>query len=103
MSEQGGNDLLPQIIAGILTGGAGAATSFLGVFRKTKSRLAELEETVGKEDPVRTGFHLTIGALEEAVKKIRREMESWDDDPPNWAQRLVARHDRNSSQDLTAQ
>ncbi len=97
------NEILPQIIAGILTGGAGAATSLLGVFRKTKARLAELEEAVGKEEPVKTGLFLTISAIEDTVKKIKREMESWEDSPPKWAERLLARVRTTSSNDLTAQ
>jgi gas vesicle protein len=97
------SDIATQIIAGILTGGAGAATSLLGVFRKTKERLKKLEEAVGSEDPVKTGLFLTISALEDTVKKLKREVESWEDDPPKWAERLLARARQNSSSDLTVQ
>lgn len=97
------NELITEIISGVLTGGAGAATTLLGVFRKTKQRLRELEEAVGKEEPVRTGLFLTVWALEESVKKLKREVESWEDDPPKWAERLLGRARTNSSSDLTAQ
>jgi hypothetical protein len=96
-------DLLPQIIAGILTGGAGAATTLLGVFRKTKERLKNLEESLGSEEPVKTGLFLTVSALEDTVRKIKRELDSWEDDPPKWAERLLARARSSSSNDLTAQ
>jgi hypothetical protein len=97
-------ELLPQIITGILTGGAGAATSLLGVFKKTKERIADLEEALGKEEPVRTGLFLTIWAIDDTVKKIKREMDSWEEDnPPKWAERLVNKFARNSSHDLGAQ
>jgi hypothetical protein len=96
-------EVITQVIAGILTGGAGAATSMLGVFRKTKARLNALEEALGKEEPVKTGLFLTIYALEETVKKIKREFESWEDDPPKWAERLLSRHRTTSSSDLSTQ
>ncbi len=97
------NEIVPQIIAGILSGGAGAATSLLGVFKKTKARIAALEEAVGKEDPVRTGLFLTVWALDETVKKMKREMDSWEEEPPKWAERLISRLARGSSHDLQAQ
>jgi gas vesicle protein len=97
------SELVPQIIAGILSGGAGAATSLLGVFRKTKERLKALEESVGKEEPIKTGLFLTVQALEDTVKKMKREMESWEDDPPKWAERLLARGRAGSNHDLAAQ
>jgi gas vesicle protein len=97
------NDLLPEIISGILTGAAGGATSLLGVFRKTKERVAALEEALGKETPVKTGLYLTLSAVEDTVKRMKREMDSWEDDPPKWAERLMSRARTNSSQDLTVQ
>lgn len=101
MSEP--NEIIPQVIAGILSGGAGAATSLLGVFRKTKERLKKLEEAVGKEEPTKTGLFETVGAIEETVKKIKRELESWEDDPPKWAERLLGRVRQSSSSDLAGQ
>lgn len=98
------NEIVPQIIAGILSGGAGAATSLLGVFKKTKARITALEEALGKEEPVRTGLFLTVWALEETVKRMRREMDSWEEDaPPKWAERLIAKITRSSSHDLQSQ
>jgi chromosome segregation ATPase len=97
------NELITEIISGVLTGGAGAATTLLGVFRKTKQRIRELEEAVGKEEPIRTGLFLTVFALEETVKKIKREMESWEDSPPKWAERLMGRARTTSSTDLAGQ
>jgi chromosome segregation ATPase len=97
-----GNEFITSIISGILTGGAGAATTLVGAFRKTKARIKELEEAVGESEPVKTGLFLTVGALEEAVRKIKREMESWEDAPPTWAERLYARARSNSSSDLSS-
>lgn len=96
-------ELVPQIIAGILSGGAGAATSLLGVFRKTKKRIEALEELLGKEEPVKTGLFLTVFALDETLKKLKREVESWEDDPPKWAERLISRGRAGSNHDLAAQ
>ena len=97
------SELVPQIIAGILSGGAGAATSLLGVFRKTKERLKALEEAVGKEEPIKTGLFLTVYAIDETLKKLKREVESWEDDPPKWAERMMARGRAGSNHDLAAQ
>lgn len=100
MSEP--SELVPQIIAGLLSGGAGAATSLLGVFRKTKQRLKEIEEALGQEEPVKTGLFLTVSAIDDTLKKLKREVESWEDDPPKWAERLLSRAVRNSSTDLAS-
>lgn len=97
------SEIITQIISGILTGGAGAATSLLGVFRATKARIAELEELVGQDQPVKTGLFLALFAVEETVRKLKREVESWEDDPPKWAERLFARARSNSSSDLSTQ
>jgi len=100
------NQIIPQIIAGILTGGAGATTTLLGVFRKTKDRLKTLEELIGQdgsEGPVKTGIFLSIQALEETTKKLKREIESWEDNPPKWAERLLGRARQSSSSDLSTQ
>jgi hypothetical protein len=96
------SEIITQVVSGILTGGAGAATSLLGVFKKTKARLAALEELVGKEDPVKTGIFLTLYGLEETVKRLKREVESWEDSPPMWAERLFARARSNSSSDISS-
>src|ERR1017187_1728496 len=96
-------DIVTQIISGILTGGAGAATTFLGAFRSLKTRLHAVEDIVGKEEPSKTGFFLAISALDETTKKLKREVDSWEDVPPKWAERLMGRARTNSSNDLTSQ
>jgi chromosome segregation ATPase len=97
------SETITQVISGILTGGAGAATTLLGAFRKTKARLHALEEAIGKEEPIKTGVFFTLEILEENFKRLKREVDSWEDTPPKWAERLMGRARTNSSNDLTLQ
>ena len=94
---------LQEVITGILTGGAGALTSLLGGFRTLQKKLADLEEAVGKTEPNKSGLHLAVYLVEDAMKRLRRDIESWEDQPPRWAERLIARARGGSSNDLTAQ
>ena len=95
--------LIPQIVTGILTGGAGAITSLLGGFRNLQKKLTDLEEAVGKAEPNRSGLHLAIYLVEDALKRLRRDIESWEDQPPKWAERLFSRARGGSQSDLTSQ
>lgn len=94
---------LQEVITGILTGGAGALTSLLGGFRTLQKKLADLEEAVGKTEPNKSGLHLAVSLIEESMKRLRRDIESWEDQPPRWAERLIARARGGSQSDLTSQ
>ena len=94
---------LQEVITGILTGGAGALTSLLGGFRTLQKELADLEEAVGKTEPNKSGLHLAVSLIEESMKRLRRDIESWEDQPPRWAERLIARARGGSQSDLTSQ
>lgn len=80
------------IITGVLTGGASAATTLLGVFKGLKKRISDLEEAVGSEekDP-KTGIFYTLEVMNDGLKRLRREIESWRDDPPDWLVRAAQR------------
>lgn len=82
-------DLLQNVLAGLLTGGASAGTTFLAVFRDLRNKLQELEKKVG-----------VIPGLEEAIKGLRRRIDGWEDEPPTWAKRLLNRSRNSSLNDL---
>lgn len=96
-----GTTLIETIVSGALTGGAGAATTLLAFFRDVRKRLETVEKIVGSPGSAvepKTGFHFvlsqvdeTIKRLDEAVRKLRRDIDGWEDDPPEWAVRLVNR------------
>ena len=92
------NKLIETVLTGLLTGGTSAITTFFAAVRDLKKRLTTLEERLGTLEP-RTGVYVHLGTLEETVKKLKKEVESWEDAPPTWAVRLVSKQ-RNSSADL---
>lgn len=83
--------LLQGLLSGILSGGTTAATAILAVFRDLKSRLTALETKVGTEGEHKTGLFLVVDRLDDSVRKIKRELESWQDDPPDWLVRMINR------------
>jgi hypothetical protein len=95
--------LTTQIVSGILTGGAGAVTSLLGGFRNLKSKVTALEDAVGRAADPRSGLYQALWTVEDSLKKLRRDIDSWEDAPPNWATRLLSRARGGSSSDLTSQ
>jgi hypothetical protein len=97
-----GTELARTIVSGLLSGGATAATTFLTVFRSTKSRLASLEERVGSPIEPRSGLFLAIGNVEDALRRLKRTIDDWDDHPPDWAKRLVNRSHAATATDLSA-
>lgn len=80
-----------QIITGVLSGGASAATTVAAVFRGIRKRLDALEKQVGSDTNPKTGLHLTVERLEEILSALRKEVKRWPDDPPDWLIRLIKR------------
>ncbi len=98
--------LIQTILSGIVTGGGSAVTAFAAVFRDIKKRLKALEDAVGNDaadgDP-KTGLFLLVERLDEIARKVKREVDSWEEDPPEWLLRLVNRAARSSSVNLEHQ
>lgn len=93
--------LIQNAVAGLITGGAGATSTILAVFKDIKKRLDNLEKTVGSAGSsveARTGLFLLIGQLTETldkaneeIRKLRRGFDNLEDDPPDWFTRAMNR------------
>lgn len=111
------SDLVPlvqSIVTGLIAGGASAATTVGASWRDFKKRLTALEEKVGNpgsSTEAKTGFFLAIQNLEASLRnpltelgdkvvKLRREVDNWADDPPDWAHRLVRSKTNSTSVNL---
>ncbi len=100
-------DLWSSLISGALTGGAGAATTVFAFFRDARKRLDMLEKAVGTPGSAvepKTGLYALWANIAEAVKqqddsqrKLRRELEDWHDEPPDWLARALNRRALSSS------
>ena len=82
-------EILQNVVAGLLTGGASAGTTVLAVFGDLRRKTHELEVKVA-----------SVPALEEAVQALRRRIDGWEDDPPSWAKRLLTRTRTSALTDL---
>jgi two-component sensor histidine kinase len=95
--------LLQTIVSGILSGGGSAGAAFAAVFRDIKKRLKALEEKLGDDgadgDP-KTGLFLLVERLDEIARKLKKEIETWEEDPPEWLLRLINRAARSNSINL---
>ena len=92
--------LIETIISGIVSGGGSAFTAFAAVFHDIKKRLKALEDSIGNDgtdDKPKTGLYSVVDRLNENTHKIKREIESWQEDPPEWLLRQVNRAARTSS------
>lgn len=98
MSESA--DIVKAVVSGLATGGASAATTFLTVFRNLKSRVKDLEDQLGRATEPKSGVYLSLAVMEDALRRLKRELDSWEDQPPDWAKRLINRAKVNASSDL---
>ncbi len=98
--------IVQTVVSGVVSGGAGAATTLVAFFKEQRSKIEKLEKIVGSAgssvEP-RTGLHLLtaqlddrVEAYQEASKKFRREVEGWQDNPPDWLVRLLNRRTTTS-------
>lgn len=98
--------VIQTVLTGILSGGGTAVTAFTATFRDIKKRLTKLEERLGNDggdgDP-KTGIFLVVERLDDIARKVKKEVDSWEEDPPEWLLRLVNRAARNSSVNLEHQ
>ncbi len=88
---------LVAIISGLVSGGSSAATTFMAAFQSIRKRLKDLEDSLGSNEDPKTGLHLVVERLDETVRKVKREIDSWQDEPPDWMIRLVNRAARGGS------
>ena len=97
-----GTDILRTVIAGLITGGTSAATTFLTVFRNVKKQVADLEDRIGSSTDPKTGLYLSVATVEDSLRRLKRDIDGWEDQPPEWAKNLVNRAKVKASNDLNA-
>jgi hypothetical protein len=95
------DDFVRSIVAGLVTGGASATTTFLTVFRGVKGQVTNLESKVGSPLDPKSGLYLSLANLEDTVRRLKRDIDGWEDHPPDWAKRLINRVKVNASSDLS--
>lgn len=105
----GDASLIGTIVSGVLSGTAGAATTMLAFFKEMRGRIEKLERAIGNPGSAvepRTGLYLLIAQLvdkatvfEDTQKKFRREIDGWEDEPPEWLSRALNRRVSSASID----
>jgi len=84
-------DFLPSIIAGLISGSATALTILLSVVSNVKKNRQEANRKMD-----------AIPMLEEQLASLRRQIGSWEEEPPTWSKRLLARSRTSTLTDLDA-
>lgn len=95
--------LIQTILSGLLSGGGSAVTAFAAVFRDIKKRLNALEGKLGNDGTdqnPKTGLFLQVERFDETVKRLKKDVGAWEDDPPEWLIRLINRTVRSTSVNL---
>lgn len=92
--------IIETVVSGVLAGGASAGTTLFAFARDIKKRLTDLEAKIGSSEDPKTGLYHSLWAVEEMLKRLKRDVENWDDDPPEWAKRLVSRTRSSSAMGL---
>lgn len=94
------------LASGLLTGGASALATLFATFRDLRNRLTALEERLGAPQvntTPSTGLFHRVDILDAAFTKLKKEIDSWEDDPPGWVTRMVARAGRSTSVNMEVQ
>ena len=98
--------VVESLAAGLLTGGMSTLATILAAFRDIRKRINDLEarvnvltNTVGVPGDLMgeaTGLFELLSVAKQAVERLRREITSWEDNPPTWAVKLIQRAERAS-------
>jgi chromosome segregation ATPase len=83
--------LIQSVLSGLLTGGTSMLTTVFVAFKDLRKRVALLEERLGVPTDPRTGLHFEVMQLSDALRKLRREIDSWSEEPPSWVNRIARR------------
>lgn len=93
-------EIVRSIISGVVTGTVSATTTLLTVFQKLRNRVKNLEDNLGSSVDPKTGLNLVVASLDDAFRRLKRDIDGWEDHPPDWAKRLIQRAKLNASSDL---
>lgn len=98
--------VIESIAAALLTGGASTLATMFATFRDVRKRLADLDARVNTLSTVvgtqgnlmseSTGIFECLCTLHTQIERLRKEIASWEDNPPTWAVKLVQRAERTS-------
>jgi len=94
------------VASGLLTGGASSLATVLATFRDIRKRITAIEEHVGQpavNTTPATGLFHRVDILDVVISRLQKEIASWEDDPPGWVTRLVARAGRGTSVNMEVQ
>jgi chromosome segregation ATPase len=93
-------EVLKSIVSGVLTGGASVVTTVFAVYRDFRGRLKTIEDKIGQDTEPKSGIYLIISNIAEDLRKLKKEILSWEDEAPDWAKKLA--RTRSSTSDITA-
>ncbi len=93
-------DLIKNIVTGLLAGGASAGTAFFATQGHLKKRLDIVEAQLGTPTDPKAGLHLAVSNLEELAKRLRKDLDDFEDAPPAWVTRLMSRTRTQSGMNL---
>ena len=106
-------EIIGSLTTGLLSGGATALTTLMGVFRDLRKRIRILEEFVGHPDSLGnlpTGLHLRVynivrrlTEIEDLLRKMQKDLEDLEDEPPDWVVSMVNRARTASSTNMELQ
>lgn len=92
--------LVESVVSGLLAGGASGASTLWAWGADLKKRLIDVEAKVGQSEDPKTGLFHHVWSVEETLKRFKREVEGWEEDPPDWAKRMTSKVGSKSSQSL---
>jgi len=84
-------DLVKNIVVGIISGGTTAGGAFFATQGSLRKKIEAVETQLGSSNDPKSGLHLTVANLEELVKRLRKDLDEFEDSPPAWVVRLMSR------------
>ncbi len=92
--------LLAPLVSAVLAGGASGASALVALGQDLKKRITELEAKTNEARDDRKAMGERVEQVEDLLRRLRREIENWAEDPPDWAKRMLSRTRTASSMSL---
>ncbi len=94
------SEIIKNVVTGLLAGGASAGTTFFATQGNLRRRLEAVETQLGTSTDPKTGIFLAISNIEELVRRLRKDLDDFEDSPPAWVTRLMSRSRTQSGMNL---